>query len=75
MGSRLRPLPFRHVNKALLSLGFAPVRQRGSQVTYQHPDGRSVTVPNHPGKDVAAGTLRAILRYLELRFEEFERRT
>lgn len=71
MGAGLRPLPFRKVHKALLALGFRPVRQRGSHVTFQHHDGRSVTVPNHPGKDVAAGTLRALLRYLEMPFEEF----
>jgi predicted RNA binding protein YcfA (HicA-like mRNA interferase family) len=68
---RLRPLPFRRVQKALVSLGFSPVRQRGSHVTFQHPDGRSITVPNHPGKNVAAGTLRGILRYLGMSFEEF----
>jgi hypothetical protein len=41
----LRPLPFRQVRKALASLGFHPTRQRGSHVTFQHTDGRSVTVP------------------------------
>lgn len=66
---------FRKIQRALRSLGFEPVRQRGSHVTFQHPDGRSVTVPNHPGTDVAAGTLRAMLRYLEISFDEFQRRT
>lgn len=75
MADRLRPLPFRKVRKGPRSLGFEPVRQRGSHVTFRHADGRSVTVPNHPGKDVAAGTLRAILRYLEVSFDEFRRMT
>lgn len=73
MGGRLRPLPFRKVDKVLRSLGFEVARQRGSHVRYQHLDGRAITVPNHPGRDVAAGTLRAILRYLELTPADFER--
>jgi predicted RNA binding protein YcfA (HicA-like mRNA interferase family) len=27
----------------------------------RHPDGRGTTVPVHPGRDIAKGTLRGIL--------------
>jgi predicted RNA binding protein YcfA (HicA-like mRNA interferase family) len=41
----------REVCRALESLGFVLVRQRGSHMQYRHPDGRCTTVPNHPGRD------------------------
>ena len=69
--SGLRPLPCRKVNKGLLSLGCGSaaathVRTRRRQI-------RHGSQP--PGKDVAAGTMRAILRYLEINFEKFHERT
>jgi predicted RNA binding protein YcfA (HicA-like mRNA interferase family) len=60
------------VDRALRRLGFEPIRQRGSHVRYRHADGRVVTVPHHPGRDIARGTLRSILRYLDLSPDEFE---
>lgn len=71
--SRLRPLPYRKVAKALGALGFRAVRQVGSHVTFEHTDGRRTVVPNHPGADVGPGLLRAILRQLSLSWEEFEK--
>lgn len=72
--SGLRPLPFRKVSRALGSLGFRPVRQVGSHVTFEHADGRKVTVPNHAAKDLGPGILRAILRQVATSWEEFEKR-
>ncbi|MDW8233862.1 MAG: type II toxin-antitoxin system HicA family toxin [Roseiflexaceae bacterium] len=40
----------REVAAILERLGFVEVRQRGSHKQYRHPDGRSTTVPFHPGK-------------------------
>lgn len=34
----------------LLQLGFRKERQKGSHVFYRHPDGRTTTLPNHPGR-------------------------
>jgi predicted RNA binding protein YcfA (HicA-like mRNA interferase family) len=39
----------------------------------RHPDGRGTTVPVHPGRDVAKGTLRNILPDTGLTVEELQR--
>lgn len=59
--------------KALQKAGFEVMRQRGSHVRLQHPDGRIVTVPVHAGQDVGRGLLRKILRDAELSVEELLR--
>ena len=71
--SRLPIIDFNTLEKLLLQLGFEPVRQKGSHVFYRHPDGRTTTVPRHPGRDLARPLLREILREIELSPEEFER--
>ncbi|MCC6586470.1 MAG: type II toxin-antitoxin system HicA family toxin [Bryobacterales bacterium] len=55
----------------LLRLGFERVRQKGSHVFYRHADGRTTTLPNHPGRDLARPLLREILREIELTPERF----
>ena len=55
----------------LLHLGFAAVRQPGSHVFVRHPDGRTTTVPNHPGRDLARPLIREILREIELTPDQF----
>lgn len=69
--SRLTPLPARRVIRALEKLGFQYQRQRGSHASYAHPDGRVVTVPIHPTREVARGTLREIIRVTGLTVDEF----
>jgi predicted RNA binding protein YcfA (HicA-like mRNA interferase family) len=39
----------------------------------RHPDGRGTTVPVHPGRDVARGTLRGILADAGLTVQELQR--
>jgi len=70
--SRFPVVTFREMDKVLLSLGFQPVRQRGSHVFYRHSDGRTTTVPNHPGCDLARPLVREILREIELTPEQFQ---
>lgn len=53
-------------DRLLRKLGFEVVGQRGSHVFFRHPDGRTTTVPNHPGRDRARPLLREILREIEL---------
>jgi predicted RNA binding protein YcfA (HicA-like mRNA interferase family) len=60
------------VVKALAKAGYERDRQRGShiilrQVSYPH---RRIVVPNH--KEVAKGTLRAIIREAGLTVDEFK---
>lgn len=66
-------MAFRQVERVLLHLGIEAIRQKGSHVFYRHPDGRTTTVPNHPGRDLARPLLREILREIELTPEEFQR--
>jgi predicted RNA binding protein YcfA (HicA-like mRNA interferase family) len=71
--SKLSPAKPHEVVRVLLRLGFNFVRQKGSHAIFEHPDGRRVTVPIHPGKDIAVGILRKILRDANLMPDEFNR--
>jgi predicted RNA binding protein YcfA (HicA-like mRNA interferase family) len=70
--SRLPILDYRTMHSVLIHMGFEAVRQKGSHVFYRHADGRTTTVPNHPGRDLARPLLREILREIELTREQFE---
>jgi len=61
----------REVCRALESLGFVVVRQRGSHMQYRHSDGRCTTVPIHPGKDLSSVLLRQIIKDIGLTLDEF----
>lgn len=69
--TRLPTVDFRTVDRVLTRLGFSRVRQKGSHVFYRHDDGRTTTVPNHPGRDIARPLLREILKDIELTPEQF----
>jgi len=69
--SRLRIIDARKMEKLLLKLGFQRVRQKGSHVFYRHPDGRTTSVPHHPGRDLARPLIKEILREIELGVEEY----
>jgi predicted RNA binding protein YcfA (HicA-like mRNA interferase family) len=71
--ARLTPVDPRTVDRMLKKLGFARVRQKGSHVFYRHPDGRTTTVPQHKGRDLAVPLLRAILADIRLSPDEFLR--
>jgi len=47
--------------RALETVGYKVARVSGSHHIMRHSDGRGTTVPVHPGRDVAKGTLRGIL--------------
>lgn len=46
--------------KALCKLGYYVRDQKGSHIHLRHPTKRPLTIPNH--KEIARGTLRAIIR-------------
>ncbi len=71
--TRLPTVDFRTMEKTLLHLGFEAIRQKGSHVFYRHPDGRTTTLPKHPGRDLARPLLREILREIELTPEQFRK--
>ena len=70
----MRPVPYRDVRRKLHAAGFVEVGQTGSHVKFAKTTSEgtlTATVPKH--HDVAAGTLRSILRQAHLTPDEFER--
>jgi len=70
----MRPVPYREVKRKLEAAGFVQVGQTGSHVKFAKTTSEgtlTATVPKH--RDVAAGTLRSILRQARLSPEEFSR--
>ena len=63
----------RKLIKILKKLGFAKIRQEGSHIFFKQSDGRTTVVPNHPGKDIGRGLMRAILTDLKLTPAEFQK--
>ena len=69
----MRPVPYREVKRKLEAAGFVQVGQTGSHVKFAKTTGDgtlTATVPKH--REVAAGTLRSVLRQAHLTHEEFE---
>ncbi len=62
----------RQLIKVLENLGFFRHRQSGtSHLIMANANGKRACVPIHPGKDIPKGTLKAILRDLEISTEKF----
>lgn len=62
----------RQLIKVLKKLGFFEHPERGtSHLVFAHHDSRRTTVARHPGKDIPRGTLRAILRDINISPQEF----
>jgi predicted RNA binding protein YcfA (HicA-like mRNA interferase family) len=59
------------VARLLEALGLVSVRQKGAHRRFRHPNGRSTTVPFHPGRDISPILLRRILKDVGLTVEEF----
>ena len=68
----MKPLPFREVKRKLEAAGFLEVGQTGSHIKFAKTIAlgtRTATVPKH--REVAAGTLRSILRQAGIDAEDF----
>jgi predicted RNA binding protein YcfA (HicA-like mRNA interferase family) len=68
----VKPLPYREVKRRLEAAGFSEVSQSGSHVKFARTTAegtRTTVVPKH--KEIAAGTLRSILRQAGLSESEF----
>jgi len=62
---------FKTMQKVLFQLGFQNTRSKGSHFFYRHSDGRTTTLPNHPGRDLSRPLIRDILREIEITPEQF----
>ena len=67
--TKLPILSGRQIIKALSKMGFRPLRQRGSHVFMQHPDGRTTLVPIL--QQIGRGLLKRILNEIDVTTEEF----
>ena len=71
--THLPNITFKHLIKIVEKLGFKRVRQKGSHIRFEHPNGRRTTIPAHGSRDVPKGLLAKIVRYdLEMQTDEFE---
>ena len=62
------------VSRILVKLGFRLCRQEGSHMFFEHPDGRTTVIPNHPGEEIRRGLLNKIIKKdLGMEREEFLR--
>jgi len=67
MGERIRRMTARDLERLLKTFGFELVSQKGSHRKWRHPTRRlQVIVPEHRGRDLPLGTLRAILKGAEI---------
>ena len=55
--------------KAFRKLGYDVDHQTGSHIILRNPNGRRLTIPNH--RELAKGTLRAIIREAGITKDEF----
>ncbi|HHE47502.1 MAG TPA: addiction module toxin, HicA family [Candidatus Acetothermia bacterium] len=69
--TRLPRVSGKEVVKALKKVGYEIDHQTGSHIILRHsnPPHRRITVPDH--KELAKGTLRALIRQVGLTVEEF----
>ena len=72
--AKLPLLSARELAKIISELGFKFIRQEGSHMVLEHPDGRTTVIPNHPGEDIGRGLLTKIIKKdLQISREEFEK--
>jgi predicted RNA binding protein YcfA (HicA-like mRNA interferase family) len=68
--SKLPVISGKQCIKALEKINFVVFRQKGSHITMvRHNPNCQVTIPNH--QTIAKGTLRTIIRQVDLTVEEF----
>ena len=60
----------RDIQRVLGRLGFDSRSGKGSHMVYKHADGRRTVVPGHR-RPVRIGTLKAILRQIDISADEF----
>jgi len=67
--SRLPVCSGQNAVRAFQKLGYQVDHQTGSHIILRHPQMRRLTVPNH--RELAKGTLRALIREAGIAKEEF----
>ena len=71
--AKLPLLTAKELSKILIKIGFLKLRQEGSHIFFEHPDGRTTIIPGHPGEDIDRGLLNKIIKKdLQISRKEFE---
>lgn len=70
---KLSPINSAKLVKILLLLEFIKIRQKGSHLRLEHPDGRKTSIPVHAGENIGIGLLRKILRDVNITPEQFNK--
>ncbi len=74
MSSKLPQIKAKELAKILSKIGFEFKRQKGSHMFFEHPDGRTTIIPNHPTETLDRGLLNKIVKHdLKLARDEFLR--
>lgn len=68
--TKLPPIKPRKIEKVLYKLGFTSRSGKGSHIVFKHFDGRRTVIPVH-NRPVRTGTLRAILKQVDISTEDF----
>ncbi len=69
---KLPLLTAKELSRVLGKLGFEFKRQEGSHMFFEHKDGRTTIIPNHPREDIDRGLLNKIIKHdLKITREEF----
>lgn len=71
--SRLRVVTCKEMEEFLRAHGFEKVSHKGSHITYRHPDSRMATVPDHGNEQIDRSLVHAILKNINISFDEFEK--
>jgi predicted RNA binding protein YcfA (HicA-like mRNA interferase family) len=61
--TRLPLLDAKQLSRILGRLGFTLVRQEGSHMFFEHPDGRTTVIPNHGSEEIDRGLLNKIVKH------------
>ena len=70
--SRLPLITAKELIKVVLKLDFELKRQKGSHKFFQHKDGRTTVIPDHPGEQIDRGLLNKIIKQdLQMMIDEF----
>lgn len=69
--SHLPMVTAREMIQFLNHLGFVEARRHGSHIFFRHSDGRTATIPDHPGEDLGRGVTNKILHDAEVTRDDF----
>jgi len=68
---KIRPLSSHKLIKILQRAGFKIIRQKGSHVIMMNDKNIRIVIPVHPGEDVKAGLIRAVIKEAGLSRQDF----